>query len=138
MQTQPYPEGGQGPTKEKSETVPTYLVGVDCGDVFTKVSLVGLVEGQYRLMACGEAPTTVQLPHQDIVEGIIQAVQKIEFITGRHFIENKQIISPERTNGDGVDLLISTVSAGDPLHLMVLGGVTPALGNVAEPSLVGL
>mgnify|MGYP001204062443 CR=1 FL=1 len=138
MQTQPYPEGGQGPTKEKSVTVPNSLLAVDCGAVFTKVSLFGLVEGQYRLMACGEAPTTVQLPHQDIVEGIIQAVQKIEFITGRHFIENKQIISPERTNGDGVDLLISTVSAGDPLHLMVMGGVTPALENLAEQTISGL
>src|SRR5256885_2176303 len=108
MQTQLYPEGGQGPTKEKSVAVPNSLLAVDCGAVFTKVSLFGLVEGQYRLMACGEAPTTVQQPRQDIAEGIIEAIQTIEFITGRHFIENKQIISPERANGDGVDLFTST------------------------------
>src|SRR5690349_107979 len=112
MQTQPYPEGGQGPKQEKSVAVPNSLLAVDCGAVFTKASLFGLVEGQYRLMARGQAPTTVQPPHQDITEGIIQAIQTIEFITGRHFIdENKQIISPERINGDGVDLFISTISA---------------------------
>jgi len=138
MQTQPYPEGEQGPTKEKSVVVPNSLLAVDCGAVFTKVSLFGLVEGQYRLMACGEAPTTVQLPHQDITEGIIQTIQTIEFITGRHFIDNKQIISPERTNGDGVDLFISTVSAGDPLRLVVMGGVTPALENLAAQTISGL
>src|SRR2546421_12935244 len=103
MQTQPYLEGKQGPTKEKSVAIPNSLLAVDCGAVFTKVSLLGLVEGQYRLMACGEAPTTVQLPQQDMAEGVIQAIQTIEFITGRHFIdENKQVISPEQTNGDGV------------------------------------
>jgi len=139
MQTQLYPEGGQGPTKEKSVAVPNSLLAVDCGAVFTKVSLFGLVEGQYRLMACGEATTTVQLPHRDIAQGIIQAIQTVEFITGRHFIdESKQLISPERTNGDGVDLFISTVSAGDPLRLMVMGGVSPALESLAGQAISGL
>lgn len=138
MQTQPYPEGGQGPTQEKSGVVPNSLLAVDCGAVFTKASLFGLVEGQYRLMACGEAPTTVLQPHQDIAEGIIQAIQTIEFITGRHFIENKQVISPERINGDGVDLFISTVSAGDPLRLIVMGGVSPALEHLVAQTISGL
>src|SRR5260370_40368976 len=115
MQTQPYPEGGQGPTNEKSVTVPNPLLAVDCGAVFTNVSLFGLVEGQYRLMACREAPTTVQLPHQDMAEGIIQAVLDIEFSTGRHFIEKKQSIARERADCDGVDLVSSPGSEGDPL-----------------------
>ncbi len=139
MQTQLYPEGGQGPTKEKNVMVPHSLLAVDCGAVFTKASLFGLVEGQYRLMARGEAPTTALQPRQDITNGIIQAVQTIEFITGRHFIdESKQIISPERTNGDGVDLFVSVVSAGDPLRVMVMGGVSPALENLAAQAVSGL
>jgi hypothetical protein len=139
MQTQLYPEGGQGPTEEKNAMVPHSLLAVDCGAVFTKASLFGLVEGQYRLMARGEAPTTAQQPHQDITNGIIQAIQTIEFITGRHFIdESKQIISPERTNGDGIDLFVSVVSAGDPLRVMVMGGVSPALENLAAQAVSGL
>ncbi len=139
MQTQPYPEGGQGPKQEKSVAVPCSLLAVDCGAVFTKASLFGLVEGQYRLMARGQAPTTVQPPHQDITEGVIQAIQTIESITGRHFIdENKQVISPEQINGDGVDLFISTISAGNPLRLMVMGGVSPALEKLAAQAISGL
>lgn len=139
MQTQPYPEGGQGPTQEKSVAVPNSILAVDCGAVFTKASLFGLVEGQYRLMACGEAPTTLQQSHQDITEGVIQAIQAIEFITGRHFVDdNKQIISPEQTNGDGVDLFTSTVSAGKPLRLIVMGGVSPTLQNLAAQTISGL
>lgn len=139
MQAQPYPEGGQGPTQEKSVAVPNSLLAVDCGAVFTKASLFGLVEGQYRLMARGQAPTTAQQPHQDMAEGIIQAIQTIEYITGRHFIDdNKQIISPEQINGDGADLFISTISAGEPLRLLVMGGVSPALEKLAAQTISGL
>jgi hypothetical protein len=139
MQTQPYPAGGQGPTQEKSVAAPNSLLAVDCGAVFTKASLFGLVEGQYRLMACGQAPTTAQQPQQDIAEGIVQAIQTIEFVTGRHFVDDqKQIISPERTDGDGVDLFTSTVSAGNPLRLMVMGGISPALESLAAQTISGL
>jgi hypothetical protein len=89
-------------------------------------------------MARGEAPTTLKAPHEDVTEGIIQATQTIEFITGRCFFENKQLISPEQPNGDGVDLFITTMSAGDPLRLIVMGAVTPALADLAEQAVSGL
>src|SRR5947209_6236951 len=88
MNTQPYAEGGRGPANS--------LLVADCGTVFTKVSLFGLVEGQYRLMARGEAPTTITPPYEDITKGIIQAINVVEFITGRHFITEGRIISPEQ------------------------------------------
>jgi hypothetical protein len=131
-------EGGQGPVQKPQSTAPNSLLVADCGTVMTKVSLFGLVEGQYRLMARGEAPTTVKNSPEDITEGIIQATQVIEFITGRRFVENKQILSPERENGDGVDLFISTVSAGDPLRLMVMGSVSPSLEGLAGQAVSGL
>src|SRR5262249_9710753 len=93
---------------------------------------------QYRLMARGEAPTTLKPPHEDVTEGIIQAIQTIEFVTGRCFFENKQIISPEQSNGDGVDLFIVTMSAGEPLRLIVMGAVSPVLANLAEQAISGL
>ena len=96
MNAQPYVEGGQGPVSS--------LLVADCGTVFTKVSLFGLVEGQYRLLARGEAPTTIAPPYEDITKGIIQAINVVEFITGRHFITEGRIISPEQPIGDGVDV----------------------------------
>jgi hypothetical protein len=110
----------------------------DCGTVATKVSLLGLVEGQYRLMARGEAPTTLKPPYEDVTEGIIQAVQRIELVTGRRFFEKKQVISPEQPNGNGVDLFVVTVSAGEPLRLIVMGAVSLALVNLAEQAISGL
>src|SRR5437899_8613261 len=130
MNTQPYVEGGQGPVSS--------LLVADCGTVFTKVSLFGLVEGQYRLLARGEAPTTIAPPYEDITKGIIQAINVIEFITGRHFISEGRIISPEQPIGDGVDVFIATISAGGPLRVVVLGAVDSRLEELTRQAVSGL
>ena len=116
MSTQPYAEGGRGPTSSSNPLSAGSLLVADCGTVFTKVSLFGLVEGQYRLMARGEAPTTIAPPYEDITKGIIQAINVIEFITGRHFISEEKIISPEQPNGDG-----------QPIQCRPCGGVSGGL-----------
>jgi len=138
MNTQPYAEGGRGPIGSSNPSSASSLLVADCGTVFTKVSLFGLVEGQYRLMARGEAPTTIAPPYEDITKGIIQAINVIEFITGRNFISNGRILSPEQPNGDGVDLFISTISAGGPLRLVVLGAVDATLEEFARQAVSGL
>src|SRR5256886_17212670 len=130
MNTHPYVEGGQG--------LVSSLLVADCGTVFTKVSLFGLVEGQYRLMARGEAPTTIAPPYEDITKGIIQAINIIEFITGRLFISEGRIISPGQSNGDGVDVFISTISAGGPVRLVVLVAVDAATNQLAAQAASGL
>jgi hypothetical protein len=138
MYTQPYPEGEQGSAPQNQMQTPNSLLIADCGAVFTKVSLFGLVEGQYRLMARAEAPSTLKPPQEDISEGIIQAINVVEFITGRRFLAEKQLISPEQPNGDGVDAFISTISVGDPLRVAVVGAVTPELENLTSQAVSGL
>ncbi|GHO88985.1 glutamate mutase L [Dictyobacter formicarum] len=138
MYTQPYPEGGQGPAQAQNSVNPNSLLIADCGAVFTKVSLFGLVEGQYRLMARGEAPSTIKPPLEDLSEGIIQAINVIEFVTGRKLIEEKRVISPEQSTGDGVDIFIATVSAGDPLRVATLGAVSPELASLSAQAVSGL
>ncbi len=138
MYTQPYPEGGQGPAQKQNPVTPTSLLVADCGAVFTKVSLFGLVEGQYRLMARGEAPSTIQPPQEDLSDGIIQAINVVEFVTGRQFVADKQIISPERPDGDGVDVFVATMSVGDPLRVAVLGAVSRELGDLSSQAISGL
>jgi hypothetical protein len=138
MSTQPYPDGGQGPAQKQPVSSANSLLVADCGAVFTKVSLFGLVEGQYRLMAHSEAPTTGSSSQDDITAGIFQAVNKIEFITGRHFVKEKQLILPEQDDGNGVDVFISTLSSGGPLRLVVLGGVGQSLENLVAQSISGL
>ncbi|MBO0794366.1 MAG: glutamate mutase L, partial [Ktedonobacteraceae bacterium] len=62
----------------------------------------------------------------------------IEFITGRRFLQDQQLITPEQVSGDGVDLFIATVSAGGPLRLVVLGAVNQTTENLAMQAVSGL
>ncbi|MBA2285483.1 MAG: glutamate mutase L [Ktedonobacteraceae bacterium] len=153
MYTQPYQGESrqpEGPTRSNTNnmgnmyspaqpaTTANSILVADCGTVFTKVSLLGLVEGQYRLMARGEAPTTVTPPQADITRGITQAIQEIEFITGRQLISDGQIVSPEQKDGNGVDVFVATISAGGPMRLVALGAVDPGLGELVTRAVSGL
>jgi hypothetical protein len=138
MSTQPYVEGGKGPNSGANPSSVSSILVADCGTVLTKVSLLGIVENQYRLMARGEAPTTITPPYEDITKGIIQAINVIEFITGRHFISEGRIISPEQPIGDGVDVFIATISAGEPLRVVVLGAVDSRMEELTRQAVSGL
>jgi len=138
MDTETYLGGGQSPASSKTPASANSILVADCGTVFTKVSLLGLVEGQFRLMARGEAPTTTAAPYQDICKGIIQAINEIEFITGRHFVAGGNLISPEQPTGDGADLFVATVSAGGPMRIIVLGAVSAKLEELTAQAVSGL
>ncbi len=138
MDTQPYLGRGQGQNSSHDPGSANSILVADCGTVFTKVSLFGLVEGQYRLMARGEAATTIKPPHENIAHGIIQAINVIEFITGRQFVSDGRIISPEQPTGNGIDVFITTLSAGGPLRMVVLGAVNSTLQKLATQAISGL
>ena len=139
MNTQPYQgEEQDSQSSNHHRATANSILVADCGSVFTKVSLLGIVEGQYRLMACGEAPTTVSAPHEDITQGVIQAINQIEFITGRRLVTDRHILSPEKPNGDGVDVFVATISAGGPIRLVVLGAVSAMLDTLAAQAMSGL
>ncbi len=138
------PEGEQGQdipgtqAQQQNMASANSLLVADCGSVFTKVSLFGLVEGQYRLMARGEAATTAQPPQSDITQGVREAITQIEQITGRQFLSDGQLVTPEEESGDGVDAFIATTSAGGPIQLVILGAVNATLEALAEQAVSGL
>lgn len=140
MDSEPQSGGGQGsgPAHNVTSSPVSSILVADCGTVYTKVSLLGLVEGQYRLMARKEAPTTIASPYQDVTKGILQALSAIEFVTGRRFIVNNQLITPEQPDGDGVDVLVVTASAGGPMRMMVLGAVNAAREQLVAQAVAGL
>ncbi|MBE9507274.1 MAG: glutamate mutase L [Chloroflexi bacterium] len=95
---------------------------VDCGTVMTKAVLLDRVGGQYRFIARGEAPTTAEYPWSDVAAGISHAAEQISEVTGRRFFDaGGNLISPESDQG-GVDMFAATVSASEPLQV-VLGGL---------------
>jgi hypothetical protein len=109
-----------GPTA--AEYLIDSILVVDCGTVMTKAMLLDRVSGRYRFVAYGEAPTTFQSPWRDVTHGIYHAAERISDVTGRRFFdEHGAIICPQVSERRGVDVFAATVSASEPLRLVISG-----------------
>jgi hypothetical protein len=98
------------------------LLAVDVGDITTRAVLFDVVEGRYRFLAIGSAPTTVRAPFHDVSEGVRRALDRLVEITGRRLIgEDTRLIVPERHDAAGVDAFVATLSAGPPLRVIAVG-----------------
>lgn len=110
----------------------------DCGSVMTKVVLLDRAGGQYHLVARGEAPTTAEYPWSDVSAGIQHAIEQISEVTGREFFDaSGNLISPELAGGQGVDVFAATVSASQPLQVVVGGLVHDLSVASAERAAAG-
>jgi len=101
------------------------ILATDCGSTTTKAILIERVRGEYRQTFRGEAPTTVEAPFEDVTRGVLNAIQEVEELSGRTILEGEKILTPA-DEGRGVDLYVSTSSAGGGLQ-MVVGGVVMAM-----------
>ena len=96
------------------------LLAVDVGTVTTRAALFDVVEGSYRFIASGHSPTTAVAPYRDISEGVRQAIEKLETVTGRKFLgEGYQLIMPT-SGGAGVDTFAASHSAGPAIKTAVV------------------
>ena len=126
------PDAGRQPAAARS------VLLIDCGSAFTKVALVGLVEGSYRLQASVSVPTTLAAPQADIMLGVRNGISEVERITGRIVMRAGQPILPEDEDGSGVDVAVLVASAEGPLRLMTLGPGRESLAMLLQRALSGL
>ena len=112
------------------------ILATDCGSTTTKAILIELVNGEYRLRFRGKAPTTVEAPFEDVTRGVLNAVMEVEELSNRTLLDGDRIITPQQ--GDkGVDIYVSTSSAGGGLQMMVAGVVKSMSGESAERAALG-
>jgi uncharacterized protein (TIGR01319 family) len=113
------------------------IVATDCGSTTTKAILIEYLNGEYRLISRGEAPTTVEAPFEDVTMGVLNSVAELEELSGRKILdETGKFISP--ANGKvGTDVYISTSSAGGGLQMMVAGVVRSMTAESAERAALG-
>ncbi len=101
---------------------PTSILLADIGSVATKVGLVDLVAGEYRLVGATRAMSTVDAPFSDLMLGVRQAVMQLEALTGRRLLDSQnELLRPTRLDGDGSDAFVAVTSAGMPLQTVVVG-----------------
>ena len=112
------------------------ILATDCGSTTTKAVLIEYIEDEYRLTYRGEAPTTVEAPFEDVTRGVLNAIIELEELSKRQILDKEKIISPVIDN-KGVDVYISTSSAGGGLQMMVSGVVKSMTGESAQRAALG-
>lgn len=124
------------------------IVATDCGSTTTKAIMIERKPEGYRQTFRGEAPTTVEAPFEDVTKGVLNSMQELEELSGRQFIDWDAVSDPNRdpykvpfimpADGNrGVDLFISTSSAGGGLQMMVAGLVKTMTAESAERAALG-
>ncbi|MGI6345281.1 MAG: glutamate mutase L [Bacillota bacterium] len=118
------------------------IIATDCGSTTTKAILIEEVDGDYRLIARGEAPTTVEAPFEDVTIGVRNAIREIEELVGKKYLydegqKDRGVIRPRQDEKTGTDLYLSTSSAGGGLQMMVAGVVKNMTAESAERAALG-
>ncbi|MXX37192.1 MAG: methylaspartate mutase [Gemmatimonadetes bacterium] len=112
------------------------VIATDCGSTTTKAILIEKKDEGYRQTFRGEAPTTVEAPFEDVTRGVLNAIQEVEELSGRQILNGERIITPADGNV-GVDIYISTSSAGGGLQMVVAGVVLAMTGESAQRCALG-
>jgi len=115
------------------------IVATDCGSTTTKAILIEKqAGGEYRLVSRGEAPTTVESPFDDVTVGVTNALRELEELTGKTILDaNGKPLTPTQPDGTGIDLYLSTSSAGGGLQMTVAGVVKEMSAESASRAALG-
>lgn len=118
------------------------ILATDCGSTTTKAILIEKQGDEYRLVVRGEAPTTVEAPFDDVTVGVLNAVREVEEIAGRSILGDGGRNIELRTSNfqlptSGVDMYLSTSSAGGGLQMTVAGVVKTMSAESAERAALG-
>ncbi|MCK4234507.1 glutamate mutase L, partial [candidate division WOR-3 bacterium] len=113
------------------------ILATDCGSTTTKAILIEKKNGEYRLVVRGEAPTTVEAPFEDVTKGVLNAIREVEELANREILDGEKIIIPRQGEKRGVDIYISTSSAGGGLQMMVAGVVKSMTAESAARAALG-
>jgi uncharacterized protein (TIGR01319 family) len=113
------------------------VLATDCGSTTTKAILIKKRGNEYRLMARGEAPTTVEAPFEDVMVGVANSFNEVEELTQSRFLSSDGLIRPSVSENEGVDAYVSTSSAGGGLQMLVAGVVKEMTAESAERAALG-
>lgn len=117
----------------------TVLV-TDCGSTTTKALLFERKEDRWHQTFRGEAPTTVEAPVANVTVGALNAFSEVEELSGRNILQEGLELPFIITEGDltkGIDLYLSTSSAGGGLQMLVAGVVSTITTESAERAALG-
>jgi uncharacterized protein (TIGR01319 family) len=113
------------------------ILATDCGSTTSKARFFMKKGNEYRFVCAGEAPTTVEAPYEDVTLGVRNAVREVEELTGHKLLSQDGIIDSRKDEKIGIDLYVTTSSAGGGLQMMVAGVVKTMTAESAERAALG-
>ncbi|MFC1743926.1 glutamate mutase L [Candidatus Riflebacteria bacterium] len=123
-----------------SQTEPTKIrriIATDCGSTTTKAIMIEKIDGAFRQTYRGEAPTTVEAPVEDVTHGVRNSLRELEELSGIQIFDKKGNFVRKVTDKKGIDLYVSTSSAGGGLQMIVSGVVKEMSGESAARAALG-
>ena len=130
-------------TKQIDSEDLSVVLATDCGSTTTKAILFEKTDKGWRSTARGEAPTTVEKPLADVTVGAVNSFAEVQELSGREILastdsETCPLIQKAPGDGErGVDVYISTSSAGGGLQMIVAGVVASMSAQSAERAALG-
>ncbi len=98
------------------------ILAVDVGAANTRAVMFDVVEGEYRFVASGTAPSTADAPFKDVSEGVRNAIVNLQTVLGKALLNgSRDLITPSQPNGSGVDAMVVTLSAGPTIRTVLVG-----------------
>src|ERR1051325_3647151 len=99
------------------------ILAIDVGATMTRAVLFDVVEGQYRFVASGQAPSTADAPFKDVGLGVRQAITNLQNITGAALLgaQDNNLIAPSQPDGCGVGAVVAPAPAGPAVKTVVVG-----------------
>jgi hypothetical protein len=98
------------------------ILAIEVGAAVTRAVLFDVVEGQYRFVAAGQAPTTAEAPFKDIGIGVREAIDSLQAVTNSKILApDRNLIAPSQADGSGVDAVVATISAGPSVKTVIVG-----------------
>lgn len=120
------------------------VLATDCGSTTTKAVLFEKTADGWRQTFRGEAPTTVEKPVADVTIGARNACREVQELSGRQILNSIPEDSEEcplnvtaDSSTNGIDLYVSTSSAGGGLQMIVAGVVGTMTTESAERAALG-
>jgi uncharacterized protein (TIGR01319 family) len=114
-----------------------YILATDVGSTTTKARFFKWNGKRYQYVASGEAPTTVEKPYEDVTLGLKNSIKEIEDLTGYRILDERGRIIVPSNSGKGVDIYVSTSSAGGGLQMIVLGVIKIITAESAQRAALG-
>ena len=96
------------------------LLAADIGSTTTKAVVFERQDGTWVMKGKTVSPTTVESPYLDVMVGLRRTLSKLEAQTGIKLMEGSRLITPAG-DGSGVDIFVTTSSAGGGLQVVVTG-----------------